>query len=147
MVHTFQNVVSGFTPPRAALAAARAIGAVSMLTWVPKQGLEPINRGDHDADLRAYARAIRTAADELGSATPPAAVAAPGRSLVALYTHTAGALDALATEFDGDQDPVALAASAQKLSSEIQRLASREQQLRGAIERALAAATTPATTP
>ncbi len=29
-----------------------------MLSWVPKYGLEPILRGDHDAHLRTYAQAI-----------------------------------------------------------------------------------------
>ena len=59
MVHTFQNLVAGFSPPRAALIAAREADALPMLTWVPKQGLEPINRGEHDEDLRGYAAAIR----------------------------------------------------------------------------------------
>ena len=59
MVHTFQNLVAGFSAPRAALTAALEADALSMLTWVPKHGLDPINRGEHDADLRGYAAAIR----------------------------------------------------------------------------------------
>lgn len=58
-MHFFQGVTAGFGPPLAALAAARDVGAVPMLTWVPKHGLEPITRGEHDTDLRAYAAAIR----------------------------------------------------------------------------------------
>jgi mannan endo-1,4-beta-mannosidase len=57
-VHTFQTLEPGLDPPRHALAAARAVDAVPMLSWVPKYGLEPILRGDQDAHLRTYAQAI-----------------------------------------------------------------------------------------
>lgn len=58
----FQGVQAGFRPPLPALAAARAVDALPMLTWVPKHGLDPILRGDLDPDIRDYARAV----DELG---------------------------------------------------------------------------------
>lgn len=93
---------------------------------------------------RAYAAAIGKAADELRRAKAPASVAALQRQLVVLYRDTARSLDALAAKFGAAQDPVALAARAQDLSSAVQRYSSREQQLRDAISRALVDATTPA---
>ncbi len=57
-MHTFQTLEPGLGPPLHALAAARAVGAVPMLSWVPKHGLDPILRGNHDADIAAYASVI-----------------------------------------------------------------------------------------
>jgi mannan endo-1,4-beta-mannosidase len=59
VVHFFQGVAPRFSPPQNAVAAAREVDAIPMLTWVPRQGMEPINRGEHDDDLRAYAVAVR----------------------------------------------------------------------------------------
>jgi mannan endo-1,4-beta-mannosidase len=64
-VHTFQNLEPRLGPPLHALAAARAVDAVPMLTWVPKLGLPAINRGDHDADIRAYAQALGAFGDTI----------------------------------------------------------------------------------
>lgn len=89
------------------------------------------------ASTRDYASGIRAAATELRRAQPPEAVRAQHRSLVALYDATARSLVALAARFDAARDPVALAALAQELSSQIQRYATSEQQLRVAIQRTL----------
>jgi len=58
-VHTFQTFQHELGPPLHALAPARAIGALPMLTWVPRDGLGPINLGQHDTDIHRYALALR----------------------------------------------------------------------------------------
>ena len=40
------------------MAAAHAVNALNMLSWVPHHGLAPILRGERDEDIRAYAQAI-----------------------------------------------------------------------------------------
>ena len=56
MVHTFQNLRAGLQLRVPAVAAARAVDAAFMLSWVPNQGLDPILRGELDGHIRAYAR-------------------------------------------------------------------------------------------
>lgn len=58
MVHTFQTLTPGAGPPLRALAAAHAVKAQNLLSWVPHHGLAPILRGEHDEDIGAYAQAI-----------------------------------------------------------------------------------------
>lgn len=93
------------------------------------------------ASTREYAAGIREAATELRAIEPPATVAAQHAALVGLYARTATSLDALAARFADAPDAVALGTLAQDLSSEVQRYASQEQQLRAAIGRALAGTT------
>ncbi len=95
------------------------------------------------ASTRAYASSIRAASSDLGAITPPEVVAAEHRALVRLYGSTATSLDALAQQFAAAPDAAALGVLAQELSSAIQQYASREQELRAAIQRALASGTSP----
>ena len=87
---------------------------------------------------RAYAVTIGRAADQLGAADPPAAVAGDHGRLVALYRATAARLQELAVRFDGAAAGDELTELAQDLSSEVQALSTQEAQLRGAIDRRLA---------
>lgn len=95
------------------------------------------------ASTREYAAGIRQAATELRAIDPPEPVRRQHAALVELYARTAASLDALAERFAAAEDAAALGTLAQELSSEVQRYASQEQQLRIAIGRALAG-TTPA---
>lgn len=95
---------------------------------------------------RAYAAAIRQAADELAGSKPPAAVAQKHRELVALYRTTADRLDGIAGRFAALTDERELTARAQELSAEVQTYSTAEAQLRAAIDAELAKVvpTTPA---
>ncbi len=90
-----------------------------------------------------YAAAIRAAAGELAQAEPPASVAREHAELIALYRATADRLDALAEQFRGASGARELATIAQALSGEVQAYSTREAQLRGAIDRALATSVAP----
>lgn len=87
-----------------------------------------------------YAAAIRGAAEELASASPPASVAEQHGALVRLYRTTADRLGILAQQFGTARSGDELTQLAQALSSEVQAYSSREAQLRGEIDRALAGA-------
>jgi hypothetical protein len=95
------------------------------------------------ASTRAYAAAVRSAAADLGRATPPGKATQDHRALVALYRATATQMDALAAGFLKARSGRALAAKAQELSAVIHGYATRELELRQAIERALPAAASP----
>lgn len=95
------------------------------------------------ASTRSYASSIRAASSDLGAIAPPEIVTAEHRALVRLYGSTAVSLDALAQQFAAAPDAAALGVLAQELSSAIQQYASREQELRAAIQRALASGTSP----
>jgi mannan endo-1,4-beta-mannosidase len=58
VVHTFQTIHHDLAPPLPALAAARATGAVPMLTWVPRDVLGPVALGEYDAVIRGYGQAL-----------------------------------------------------------------------------------------
>lgn len=92
------------------------------------------------ATTRQYAEAIRIAADRLVGAEPPERVAGQHRELVALYRATADRLGALSQQFAATPAEGQLARLAQVLSGEVQTYSTREAQLRGAIDRALAGA-------
>lgn len=96
------------------------------------------------ASTHEYAANIRQAATDLRAIDPPEVVQRQHAALVELYARTATSLDALADRFAAAPDAVALGTLAQELSSQVQRYASQEQQLRTAIGRALAGTTPPA---
>ena len=58
VVHMFHGLQPGSGPPLHALAAARAVGALPLLSWEPKEGLDPILRGERDVEISRYAHAI-----------------------------------------------------------------------------------------
>ena len=133
--------------------AAHAYAArVSQVTEATRKELAATSQGAdyRDADAaaastRAYADAIRDAADELSGADPPSAVAAKHGELISLYRSTADRLDALAARFEAAADDRELTARAQELSGEVQTYSTAEAQLRAAIDAELAKAvpTTP----
>ncbi len=132
--------------------AARAYAAeVSAVTESTRAEIAATSKGADYRDAgaaaettRAYAAAIRGAADELAGAAPPSAVASQHRALIALYRDTADRLDGLATRFDAATGQRALATLAQELSGEVQAYSTREAQLRAEIDGKLAG-TTPST--
>ena len=58
VVHTFQTLQHDLGPPLPALAAAHAIGAVPMLTWVPRDVIRQVVLGEYDADIRGYGQVL-----------------------------------------------------------------------------------------
>lgn len=136
-----------------AAAAHRYAADVAKTTDATRTTLAETSRGADYRDAtaaaattRAYATAIRGAANALSRAEPPESVVARHRELEELYRRTASRLDALAGQFATTSGDAQLTALAQELSGEVQALSTREAQLRAAIDAELAriAPSTPA---